>query len=365
MRGSAQNQIRTQTLIMASKLMTEANLHSPTVSGCLFLGSLFLIDLFPSFSPLVPIQVLLPAAGLGCDVEPLRLICPTLINPDLSNRDAACTAKMSANLEDCMFSQNNPAKAGEWVAAAASQRSASWMAVSCVVSSGGEILAVDHSVQGITAGRPRCLAVVAQGQRVRIRRLEREEAHQRYGARADRLLGCAIQGIIQQQHSRPCSREELESSSKLLIPKQSVEGGELVLFARSEEDFDDLCSALGPWLCGISQRPAVRPTPPFQDTDQMKLAPALPTPNPCMDNNGSGSFGDGEAEGMAEHPVAEEVLLPRERPNNGREVLGASTLWRMDRLIYSCFLFILLSYTLFLFLNMLLHTYMKAALCIG
>ena len=123
-----------------------------------------------------------------------------------------------------------------------------WMAVSCAISCDGEILAVHHTVGGVTADKPRCLAAVPPCRRVQIRRLAREDAHEQYRGKADHLFGCVITGLAQHR-SQPASNDEAGASGDLEIPWSSFGGqAELVVFARSEEDLNLLWGSLGPWL---------------------------------------------------------------------------------------------------------------------
>ena len=96
----------------------------------------------------------------------------------------------------------------------------SWTAVSCAISGNGEILVIEHTVQGVTAERARCLATIAAGKRVGIQRLTQEEARDRYGARADQLIGCTITGLVLRQRQPTACKGMDRDAGKRDIRKQ-------------------------------------------------------------------------------------------------------------------------------------------------
>ena len=195
--------------------------------------------------------MLLKAAGLDSDALPIRLVLPPTVNPNLASEDAGVTTPDApadvAGQRARLQSQQQQALPG---ASSTVSNAPVWSAVSCAVSSNGEILCINHTISGVTAEQPNILAVAGSGCQVQMRLLEREEAHNRYGAKANQLIGCAITGLATPVQSKRLHfarngvLDKVRSGSTDLATAEQ----EFVLFTRSQEDMNQLRAALSPWL---------------------------------------------------------------------------------------------------------------------
>ena len=194
--------------------------------------------------------MLLPAAGLENEAAALHLLLPPSIDSILAAKEFVSLMETTKAVEQLEppYSQATASAAGLGTSMALPWPE-SWTAVSCAISGSGEILVIEHTVQGVTAERARCLATIAAGKRVGIQRLTQEEARDRYGARADQLIGCTITGLVLRQRQPTACKGMDRDAGKRATPGPTIVGeNALVVFARSEENLSQLFEALQPWI---------------------------------------------------------------------------------------------------------------------